>query len=127
MEYLEESTNNSSLYGYIQEWIMKYIFEITLVIILLLFIIYKYSNNEISLIKNYKLFVNRMYEKIHNLFGKLWLKSSMVGGAIKTKSVSFNEDENIYEEYEDKEDESGNESEEENGENEKNQKSILYI
>ena len=119
MEYLEETTKTLSISQSVQEWIINHLFEIILVIILVLFVIYKYANNEISLIKSYKQFVNRMYEKIYNLFGNLWLKSNMVGGAIKTKSVSINEEENTYDDIEEYDNES--ESEEEN------RKNALYI
>ena len=55
--------------------------------------IYKYSKDkELFLSNGFKSFMESMEEKANQWFGKLWLKSNMDGSAIRTKSVTFSDD-----------------------------------
>jgi hypothetical protein len=82
----------------IQEWVGEHLFEIALVIILLVFVFYKYGQKEISLSKGYKSILDEISDSVNRFFGRFWLSSNMEGKAIRTK-VRFNEEEN--QEYDD--------------------------
>jgi len=76
-----------------QNWIYEHIFEIILLLVLLALAIYKYSKDkELFLSNGFKSFMESMEEKANQWFGKLWLNSNMDGNAIRTKSVTFEED-----------------------------------
>ena len=79
--------------SYTQTWIYEHIFEIILLLILVALAIYKYSKDkELFLSNGFKSFMESMEEKANQWFGKLWLNSNMDGNAIRTKSVTFEED-----------------------------------
>ena len=79
--------------SYTQTWIYEHIFEIILLLVLLALAIYKYSKDkELFLSNGFKSFMESMEEKANQWFGKLWLNSNMDGNAIRTKSVTFEED-----------------------------------
>jgi hypothetical protein len=80
--------------SYTQTWIYEHIFEIILLLVLLALAIYKYSKDkELFLSNGFKSFMESMEEKANQWFGKLWLNSNMDGNAIRTKSVTFVDEE----------------------------------
>ena len=80
-----------------QNWIYEHIFEIILLLALITLAIYKYSKDkELFLSNGFKSFMESMEEKANQWFGKLLLSTNMDGNAVRTKSVTFN-DEDEYE------------------------------